>query len=141
MTTEGAEYGTLEEDMFKIKLDDLMYSSCLSFSAMFDGDHHSSGAGLKIYQDHGGKEGLLRALNTSEEGGIQMTNAREMEERIRVYGTNNPKPVQIKSLFELIKEQLNDQTLKILMVACALSLAVGIWQDIKAGNELVTSFK
>jgi len=126
MTAEGAEYGTLGEDMFNIKLDDLMYSSCLSFSAMFDADHHSSGAGLKIYQDHGGKEGLLRALNTSEEGGIQMTNARDIEERIRVYGSNDPKPVQIKSLFQLIKEQLDDQTLKILMVSCVLSLAVGV---------------
>jgi magnesium-transporting ATPase (P-type) len=130
--TETDEYGGLQEDRFGISLDDLMYCSCLSLSNMFDADHHSTGVGLKIYQDHGGKEGLLRALNTSEEGGLQTNNARDIEKRGEVYGTNDPKPVQIKSLWQLIKEQLNDQTLKILIVSCIASLVVGIWKDISA---------
>lgn len=99
---------------------------------MFDGDNHSNGEGLKTYKDNGGAEGLLDGLKTSEEGGIRSNDKKTMNSRTRVFGTNAPKPVQIKTLCQLIKEQLDDQTLKILIVSCIASLAVGIWQDVTA---------
>ncbi len=54
-----------------------------------------------------------------------------MEERFARYGTNAPRPVKIKTLGELICEQLEDKTLRILMIACAASLAIGIWRDVE----------
>lgn len=108
---------------------------------MFDGDNHSNGEGLKTYKNNGGAEGLLEALKTSEESGIQSNDERTMNSRAKVFGTNAPKPVQIKTLCQLIKEQLDDQTLKILIVSCIASLAVGIWQDVSThlSNKPVVS--
>ena len=60
---------------------------------------------------------------------------------MQAYGTNAPRPVKIKTLCELIWEQLEDKTLRILIIACAASLAIGIWRDIEAtvkDNPLVS---
>jgi hypothetical protein len=63
---------------------------------MFDNDNHSNGVGLAKYKELQGKDGLLRALKTSEERGIIPDDAETMAERIKTYGTNAPRPVKIK---------------------------------------------
>ena len=45
------------------------------------------------------------------------------------YGTNKPPTITTKSLLDLIKVQLEDTIIKILIVAAFVSLAVGIWKD------------
>lgn len=110
---------------------------------MFDADNHSNGTGLKIYKEHGGSRGVLSALKTSEERGIRTGDEGGMRQRTELYGTNAPRPVKIKTLCQLIKEQLDDQTLKILIVSCIASLAVGIWQDVSTklrGKPIVSFF-
>ncbi len=99
---------------------------------MFDNDNHSNGVGLAKYKELQGKDGLLRALKTSEERGIIPDDAETMAERIKTYGTNAPRPVKIKALCELIMEQLEDKTLRILIIACIASLGIGIWRDLTA---------
>jgi glutamate racemase len=51
------------------------------------------------------------------------------------YGTNAPRPIKIKSLCELICDQLEDKTLRILIIACAASLGIGIWRDVKTAMD------
>ena len=106
---------------------------------MFHGENHANGTGLKKYKDLGGNEGVLRSLKSDKDQGISSL-PDELENRRIAYGTNAPRPIRIKTLCQLIKEQLDDQTLKILIVSCIASLAVGIWQDIDAslsGEKIV----
>ena len=103
----------------------------IPYSEMFDNDNHSNGAGLAKYKELQGKDGLLRSLKTSEEHGIS-TDPQIMAERIETYGTNAPRPVKIKGLCELIMDQLEDKTLRILIIACIASLGIGIWRDLDA---------
>lgn len=100
------------------------------FIEMFDGDNHSSGVGLNKYRELEGRDGVLRALKTSEDGGIDCDNEEVTTDRIKAYGTNAPRPVQIKTLCEIICESLEDKTLRILMIACVASLGIGIWRDL-----------
>ena len=107
---------------------------------MFENDNHANGVGLSKYKELQGKDGLLRALKTSEESGISTEDPQVMAERIRMYETNAPRAVKIKTLCELIGDQFEDKTLRILILACIFSLGIGIWRDLDAlseGKEIV----
>lgn len=99
---------------------------------MFDNDNHSNGIGLAKYKELQGKDGLLRSLKISEDRGISTDDPQLMAERIATYGSNAPRPIKIKTLWQLILEQLEDKTLRILIIACVASLAIGIWRDLEA---------
>jgi magnesium-transporting ATPase (P-type) len=98
---------------------------------MFDKDNHSSGLALDRYKKFNGKKELLTSLRTSETQGISSDDSHLMRERMNAYGTNAARPVKIKSLWELIKEQLDDTTMKILILATFVSLTIGIWRDLE----------
>ncbi len=52
-----------------------------------------------------------------------------MNKRREIYGTNAKREAKTKSIFTLVFEQFDDRILQILLVAAAVSLAIGIWQD------------
>jgi len=108
---------------------------------MFDEDNHSNGLALEKYKKLNGKKGLLMSLKTSESQGISTDDQHLMTERMNEYGTNATRPVKIKSLCELIREQLNDTTMKILIVATFVSLTIGVWRDLEHyfGDDKVVS--
>lgn len=109
---------------------------------MFDNDSHSNGSALDRYKKLNGKKGLLTSLKTSETYGIASDDSHLMADRIDSYGTNAARPVKIKTLWELIKEQLDDTTMKILIAATIVSLSIGIWRDLEAyygHNKIVKS--
>lgn len=97
---------------------------------MFDNDNHSSGVALDKYKKLNGKKGVFAALKTSESYGLASDDSHLLADRISTYGTNAARPVKIKSLCQLIKEQLDDTTMKILIAATFVSLAIGIWRDV-----------
>lgn len=99
---------------------------------MFDGENYSNGDGLKQLEKFNSKEVLLSSLKTSEETGIASDDSHQMSERISAYGTNAARPIKIKSLCDLLIEQLDDTTLKILIVSSIVSLSIGIWEDVHA---------
>lgn len=99
---------------------------------MFDNDHHSNGIALAKYRKLNGKEGLLSSLKTSETYGIDSNDSELTSERINAYGTNAARPIKIKGLCELVKEQLEDTTLRILIGATILSLSIGLWRDFES---------
>lgn len=109
---------------------------------MFDNDNHSTGEALEKYKKLDGKEGLLSYLKTSTEHGIASGDPNLMTERIDTYGTNAARPMKVKGLCTLIKEQLDDTTMKILIVATIISLSIGIWRDLQAyyGHNKVVLF-
>ena len=99
---------------------------------MFDSDNHSNGLGLSKYKKLNGKKGLLTSLKTSETHGIASDDSHLMADRMNAYGTNAARPVKIKTLWELVKAQLDDTTMKILIAATFVSLSIGIWRDLEA---------
>jgi len=52
-----------------------------------------------------------------------------LNERIKRYGTNVPKPVEVKSFCRLIQEQLGDPILRILIAAAGVALILGITKE------------
>lgn len=109
---------------------------------MFDNDSYSNGLALDRYKKLNGKKGLLTSLKSSETYGIASDDSHLMADRINSYGTNAAGSVKTKTLWELIKEQLDDITMKILIAAIVVSLSIGIWRDLEAyygHNKIVKS--
>lgn len=102
---------------------------------MFDNDNHSNGVGLAKYKELQGKDGLCRALKTSEDRGISTDDPQQMAERMNIYDTNAPRPIKIKTLCELIIEQLEDKTIRILIISCIASLGIGVWRDVETAMD------
>jgi magnesium-transporting ATPase (P-type) len=109
---------------------------------MFDSDNHSNGLALDKYKKLNGKKGLLTSLKTSEGHGIVSDDSHLMADRMNTYGSNASRPIKIKTLWELIKEQLDDTTMKILIAATFVSLSIGIWRDLEAyyGHNTIVLF-
>ncbi len=52
-----------------------------------------------------------------------------MTERVRRYGTNAPKEMMIKGVWELVREQLNDRVMRTLIFAALIALLLGICKE------------
>lgn len=48
---------------------------------------------------------------------------------MRQYGTNEPRPVAVKSLCQLVQEQLEDHVLRILIVSAFVALVLGVFKE------------
>jgi len=84
---------------------------------------------LEKYISWGGKDGLLNLLRTSEDEGISTSDKNLLNDRILRYGTNTPLEIPIKTLFELICEQLEDKVLRILILSAIIALILGIIKE------------
>lgn len=52
-----------------------------------------------------------------------------MNDRIKRYGVNVPKPIVIKSFCQLVYEQLEDLVLRILIVSAIIALVLGLLKE------------
>jgi Ca2+-transporting ATPase len=83
----------------------------------------------------GGLKAIAKGLATNLETGL---NEQQLSEegravRVRVFGANKTDPPPAKTLFELMLEALEDATLKILIVAALVSLALGFYENPASG--------
>lgn len=99
------------------------------FSEVFKMDNIDSGKSLNLYEKIGRQEGLLRNLEVPFKTGLTSTNKEDMENRIHKFGTNDPILKEPKSLYELILKCLEDQMLRILLLASFVSLVIGVAQQ------------
>ena len=75
-------------------------------------------------------QGLLKLLQTSVDTGISSS---EIQSRRSLYGSNSLPSSPRKTWMELFIDTFDDETLKILIVAAVVSLAVGMYEDPSTG--------
>ena len=76
----------------------------------------------------GDKDGLLRALDSKLDYGIDDTPTSLTQRRVR-YGDNQRRAVKTTGICEMVMEQFEDKILRILLFAAFVSLAIGIYQE------------
>jgi magnesium-transporting ATPase (P-type) len=77
---------------------------------------------------HGGPEGICNSLKTNSATGIKNFNDQERQDRVGAFGPNSQVPPKIKTLFELIMENFDDQINRILLIAAIVSIIIGLIQ-------------
>jgi len=77
---------------------------------------------------HGGPEGICNSLKTNSATGIKNFNDQERQDRVAAFGPNSQVPPKIKTLFELIMENFDDQINRILLIAAIVSIIIGLIQ-------------
>lgn len=75
----------------------------------------------------GGPEGIAKRLHTSTETGIKFS-SQEKADRTFTFGPNSFPPPKIKTLFELVMENFEDQINQILLGAAIVSCIIGLIQ-------------
>ncbi|KAL1806489.1 hypothetical protein ACET3Z_029557 [Daucus carota] len=83
---------------------------------------------LEHLQSLGGVEGLVSALETDVENGIQ-ADCGDISRRQEAFGINTYPRMPAKSFFSFVVEALKDPTILILLVCAALSLGFGMKED------------
>jgi P-type Ca2+ transporter type 2B len=96
---------------------------------MFKMDNIDSGKSLNLYEKIGRQEGLLRNLEVPFKTGLTINNKEDIENRIQKFGRNDPILKEPKGLYELILKCLEDQMLRILLLASFVSLVIGVAQQ------------
>lgn len=79
----------------------------------------------KVNED---RDAMIRKLNSNRAQGIEATK-KDLEERRNKYGSNVPKERKVKTVCQIIGEQLSDTFVILLLIAAAVSLAIGIWKE------------
>ncbi|KAI8916238.1 hypothetical protein EDD86DRAFT_222146 [Gorgonomyces haynaldii] len=81
----------------------------------------------ELLKKMGGLDGLVQKLQTHKETGLQETEE-QMKKRREKYGTNSlPEPVFVP-FYVFVWEALQDKTLIVLMIACLVEMAIGIYR-------------
>ncbi|KAL4507213.1 hypothetical protein ABPG72_002006 [Tetrahymena utriculariae] len=93
-------------------------------SDLFQPDSIREGQSLKHIEDVGSVEGLLRTLKTHQKKGIDTSDI-SIQDRIQAFGQNENITKPPKTFWELVMECLEDDLLRILCVACFISLVIG----------------
>jgi len=92
--------------------------------------HGSLEAGVAsriIMEEIGGPDKIAKALMSDVETGIKF-NDQERVDRVEAFGPNSFPPPHIKTLWELIMENFEDQINQILLAAALVSLVIGYIQ-------------
>jgi len=85
----------------------------------------------KDFETHiGSVEELLKThLKVNPKQGLDSNDSKDIEERSRKFGTNKFEEEEIKPFYEFIIDALEDDMLRVLIVASLISLAVGIIKE------------
>lgn len=81
-----------------------------------------------IVEKFGGLENIVSSLHTNTKLGIT-GDARDIEERRRVYGRNAFPPPRIRTLVELIMENFDDTINRVLLGAALVSCVIGLIKE------------
>ena len=93
---------------------------------LFDPNKIESGDSAKQLAELGGPRGLKDKLLVNEDHGLSNGLAVDFQKRKEEFGDNTPIEPEKTTLWELTVEALNDEMLKILILAAILSLIIGI---------------
>ena len=81
------------------------------------------------YKNLNGLTGITAKIKINIKSGIDSTNHKDIEERRRIYGNNDPIVKEPNSLWEYIVECLEDKMLRILLGAALISTIIGVIQE------------
>lgn len=99
------------------------------FSNIFQSENIVNGTSLEEFKSLGNFDGLFRELKVDPSVGLETSNTRDIEERIKKFDTNAAPEVEEKSIWDFVIESLEDQMLRILLAASAVSLIIGILHE------------
>jgi Ca2+ transporting ATPase len=99
------------------------------FSTIFQPDNINKGISQREYKQLGGKKGILNLFEVDEKAGLDITNESRIEKLKAKYGDNVPKQVELTPFMHFVCEALNDEMLRVLLVAAFVSLVIGILQE------------
>jgi len=80
-----------------------------------------------------GPQGLCERLKVNPKDGIQTSNTEDLQLRVLTFGENLMPTKPPTTLLELIWEALQDFTLIMLLISAAISIALGIYEDVTHG--------
>eukprot|EP00968_Pinguiococcus_pyrenoidosus_P016788 scaffold1638_cov258-Pinguiococcus_pyrenoidosus.AAC.12 len=80
----------------------------------------------EAWDKYGGIQGILKAIQTDAANGLDDGPGNDFDERVQVFGDNHRIASPPLGYFELIWEGLKDPTLRILIAAAAVSIALGV---------------
>jgi len=101
------------------------------FKFLFKVDHDSHTRRRKVedFNRMGCQEGILEKLKTNKISGLDNEDSTDLNWRKKVWSTNKKNDIVDRSYFEHVIDALNDDMLKILLGAAAVSLIIGITKD------------
>jgi Ca2+ transporting ATPase len=99
------------------------------FDTIFQPDNINKGISQKEYKKLGGKKGVLNLFEVDEKVGLDTTNESLIQKLKLKYGDNVPKKVEITPFLHFVLEALNDEMLRVLLVAALVSLIIGLLQE------------
>ena len=104
---------------------------CLDFSQIFQSNYNSNGKQTEeIYKSLiKSPQNLCQLLKTDIKKGISTKNKKEMNWRIKTYGTNKPPAEKPLRIIDFILECFEDPTLKVLLISAIVSLIIGLLKD------------
>jgi calcium-translocating P-type ATPase len=81
------------------------------------------------YKNLNGIAGISSKIKINIKTGIETSNSKDIEERRRIYGNNDPIVKEPNTLWEYIVECLEDKMLRILLGAALISTIIGVIQE------------
>ena len=105
--------------------------NCLDFSQIFQSNYSSNGKQTEeIYKSLiKSPKDLCKLLKTDLKKGISTNNEKEMDWRIKTYGTNKPPVEKPLRIIDFILECFEDPTLKVLLISAIVSLIIGLLKE------------
>ena len=118
----------MEDNNFQ---NDIKNPHCLDFSPIFQSNYSSNGKQTEeIYKSLiKSPKNLCKLLKTDIKKGISTKNEKEMNWRIKTYGTNKPPPEKPLRIIDFILECFEDPTLKVLLISAIVSLIIGLLKE------------
>ena len=103
----------------------------LDFSQIFQSNYSSNGKQTEeIYKSLiKSPKDLCKLLKTDLKKGISTNNEKEMDWRIKTYGTNKPPVEKPLRFIDFILECFEDPTLKVLLISAIVSLIIGLLKE------------
>ena len=96
----------------------------LDFSGIFKADYNDNNhASEKEYKSQiGSTNALAKILKTNIEKGIDTSDKESMINRVKMFGTNESLPEEPLSIFDIIVDCFEVQTLRVLLISAIISL-------------------
>ncbi|CAD8137228.1 unnamed protein product [Paramecium octaurelia] len=119
----------MQEPLLKVEALTDFGMTASELSQMFVPDNIRDGSSLDILSRFGKIDGLLTKLKTDPKRGLDATNINDLELRVKNFGDNKPEVKEPKTLLEYILENFEDPMLRILCLAAAVNLIIGVWTE------------
>ncbi|CAK88204.1 unnamed protein product (macronuclear) [Paramecium tetraurelia] len=119
----------MQEPLLKVEALTDFGMTANELSQMFFPHNIRDGSSLDILSRFGKIEGLIQKLKTDPKRGLDGTNTNDLELRVKNFGNNKPEIKEPKTLLQYILENFEDPMLRILCLAAAVNLIIGLWTE------------